>query len=257
MKKIILYAVTHKYLDKKIDDREYIFVGPEAKTPYLSDKIGDNISSKNQYFCELTAIYWIWKNSYADIVGIEHYRRIFGFNLFNFKNSFAIKKTKIEKMLNKYDVILPKKTKFDKTILERYKENLDKKDFDFVRQIINKKYPDYVFTFDKVLNSKKAGMCNMLICNKKIFDSYCNWLFDILFELEKIINPAERIGYRKRVFGYISERLLDVWIEKNNYKVIRKPILRLDKGKIMTLLRLIKSTLNFPLKGNPMEKNKK
>lgn len=41
------------------------------------DNTGDNISDRNRQMCELTAMYWIWKNADAEVVGIEHYRRRF------------------------------------------------------------------------------------------------------------------------------------------------------------------------------------
>ena len=56
-----------------------VHVGAEGKAPigYMPDNTGDNISSKNPHFCELTGLYWAWKNLDADYLGLVHYRRYF------------------------------------------------------------------------------------------------------------------------------------------------------------------------------------
>ena len=43
------------------------------------DNAGDNISTLNPIYCEMTAAYWGWKNLEADYVGLCHYRRYFTF----------------------------------------------------------------------------------------------------------------------------------------------------------------------------------
>lgn len=44
------------------------------------DSDGDNISSHNPYFCEMSAVYWLWKNTEADYKGLFHYRRFLTFD---------------------------------------------------------------------------------------------------------------------------------------------------------------------------------
>ena len=52
------------------------------------DNTGDNISSKNREFCEMTGIYWIWKNlsKFENVSHVGHmqYRRHFYLNRNNF-----------------------------------------------------------------------------------------------------------------------------------------------------------------------------
>ena len=57
---------------------------------------------------------------------------------------------------------------------------------------------------------------NMFIMKKDKFDAYCAWLFDILFELENRLDISTYNKNDSRVFGFVSERLLDVWIETND-----------------------------------------
>ena len=59
-------------------------------------------------------------------------------------------------------------------------------------------------------------MFNMFVMRKHIADDYCEWLFDILGELEKRVDVSELNAFDARLFGRVSERLTDVWIEKNN-----------------------------------------
>ncbi|MDE5722537.1 MAG: DUF4422 domain-containing protein [Clostridia bacterium] len=237
MKDIKLWVVTHKKKNISYPYRTYIKVGNgENNTDMVTDATGDNIAEKNKNYCELTAIYWIWKNTNCDIVGIEHYRRVFGFNLFDVKNYFILKPKKIEKVLKKYSVICPKKFKFKDTLLNRYRQNFDENDFDIIRRIIDEKYPDYLNSYDYVMNSNFGTMCNMMICSKELFNSYCEWLFDILFESEKYIDPSNRDAYRARVFGFLSERLLNIWLVKNELKVKYVSVIRTDGGRFKGLI---------------------
>lgn len=243
---IKLFVVTHKDNGIGYPGRTYIHVGDGAcPEGMLCDAVGDNIAAKNRNYCELTAVYWIWKNVSCNIVGIEHYRRVFGLDIFDLKNYCILKPVKIKKFLQHYDVICTKRVKFKDTLLNRYRRYFDEKDFDVIKDIIREKYPDDLHAFDDVMNSNVGAMYNMMICKKQLFDEYCSWLFDILFESEKYIDPSERDAYRARVFGFLSERLMNVWLKARNLNVKYVDVVRTDRGRGRGLIGVPIERLKF------------
>ena len=56
------------------------FQTKEVPEGVYQDNQGDNISSLNKSYCELTTQYWAWKNMQADYYGFCHYRRFFSFS---------------------------------------------------------------------------------------------------------------------------------------------------------------------------------
>lgn len=189
------------------------------------DNIGENISEKNPSYNELTGLYWIWKNSKEDIVGLCHYRRYFVTYLgkiknllFNQKSNFIDEKY-IKDKLEKYDIILHNKTFFKEGNAEQFrKTQKHPEDIDIIKQIITEKYPEYKDSFNKIMRSKTCHLLNVFICKKEIIDEYCKWLFDILFEFESRLDKSGEKDFSRRM-GMIGERLFDVWILQNKLKV--------------------------------------
>ena len=216
----MIYVVTHKNISFRLTDG-YVRLGvgnhPEVVSEY-QDHNGDNISHKNPSFCELTGLYWIWKNHNSDpCVGLVHYRRLFAFHIWKKidhwipLNLRVMKYRRAKKLLKKYDIILPKPFYFPNTVKEQYAYCHNGKDMDTVREIIQEKCPEYIPAFDTVMNSHTLYVFNMLITSQKLLDDYCTWLFDILFEAERRIDISGYDEYQKRIFGFLSERLLNVY----------------------------------------------
>ena len=112
----------------------------------------------------------------------------------------------------------------DASAYEHYAKRHYAKDLDVCREVIAEKYPAYLSAFEQVMKRKKAHMFNMMIAKSKIFDEYSAWLFDILFEVEKRVDISGYSPSEARIFGYISELLLDVWIEVNRPKYCELPV---------------------------------
>ena len=61
-------------------------------------------------------------------------------------------------------------------------------------------------------------MFNMMIMQKDLLDQYCQWLFDILFELQDRMKDNEKMQnlsvFQSRFYGRISEIIFNVWLER-------------------------------------------
>ena len=213
-----------------------IIVGVGLKNEFLKQNFitdeGDlSISNKNESYCELTALYKAYKEIDSDYFGLVHYRRLFlDNNLSSKKIDNVITSKTILKILSKYDFILPKKrhyyieSNYSHYIHAHVKEPLDK-----TIEIIQKEYPEYYPYLKKHLKRTTGHYFNMFITSRKYGIEYLDFLFEILFKLEKQIDISNYSAVEKRVYGYISELLLDVYIDKNQLKVKNQKYLFFDK----------------------------
>lgn len=222
-----IYVVSHKHYDfPESEIYQPIQVGNAASISpsSLRDNVGENISRKNPYYCELTALYWIWKHSTEDVIGLAHYRRYFKGNETDliFKGQSIISKTDVENALDKYDIIVSKpRIYFPFTIRGHYCKAHIKNDLVHLDNVIKEFYPNYIESYNAVFSGYNASLYNMFVGKKNILDEYCSWLFDLLSKLEVRINYAEYDDYQKRVFGFLAERLFNVWLHyhKGNIKI--------------------------------------
>ncbi len=232
---ITVYVLTHKKISTPaLPGYKLLHVGAtlhDYTFDAISDTTGDSISQKNENYCELTGLYWVWKNdSKSDIVGFVHYRR-------HFEDGWMTKRwlscEKIDSLLEKYDVIVPNPLYLTHgyTVRTQYLSVHHEQDLTVVRGVIADRYPEYLSTFDHFLGEKALYPFNMCIMKKKMFDNYAEWLFKVLFETEKRIDISSYSDYNKRIFGFLSERLFNVWLKKNQLKVIEKPVINTDENR--------------------------
>ncbi|MCR5785763.1 MAG: DUF4422 domain-containing protein [Eubacterium sp.] len=214
-----MFVMTHKkFKEYKGEGYEVMHVGRALSTDlgYSGDNTGDNISGKNKNYCELTGLYYIWKNIDCDIVGTCHYRRYFlG------EDKHILTKPEIEKYLEDYDIIVPVAGTIEMgdNLWEHYKLYHKPKDMEITRDILLEKHPEYEKVFNLAMDKRYINYANMMICKKEIYDEYCAWMYDILFEVEKRVDISDYDDYQKRIFGFISERLFRVWLSMHKYRV--------------------------------------
>lgn len=190
------------------------------KDPIARDDTGDNISEKNASYCELTGLYWAWKNLRADAVGLVHYRRYFvRQNLSDGLNHLPLDeiltKEEAEYLMERYDIVVPKKQKYYiETLYSHYAHTHYREHLDITREIIADKCPEYLDICDRVFRQRSGHMFNMFLMKKEWMDAYCSWLFPILEELERRMGTPDLSAFQGRFYGRVSEILFNVWLEK-------------------------------------------
>lgn len=177
----------------------------------LTDCTGDNISYKNRQFCELTALYWLWKHAKEEIIGLAHYRRHFILPTDWF----------IHMQKNQVDVILPIPLYVAPSLEENYKSRHDPADWDYMMEYIKNRDEQEYREARMFFQSNLYSPCNMFIMRKKVLDELCTWLFPILFAVAAHGGQKED-NYLNRYPGFLSERLLTFFFEKNRsrYKIV-------------------------------------
>jgi hypothetical protein len=274
MEKIKILVCTHKDGFVKSDDVFMPIQGGKAIADIdlgiQGDDTGENISAKNPHYCELTALYWAWKNlKDVDYIGLCHYRRYFIFSSLFLKDKIIasedefrnMKNTTFEltKHLGKYDIIMAKPTVYQWSLRVDYAICHHSEDYYLLKQVIDTHFPDYSYSFAKVIEyNNRISHYHMFITRWKVFDDYCKWLFLVMEELEKVIDYSSYSVLQARALAFMAERLFNVYVHKNKLKKKYYPIVKLTGDESMPpLLKYIpfrcKNELSF-LCNRPLKK---
>lgn len=232
--KITILVAAHKAY-RMPDSPVYmpLHVGREGKGDlgYTGDNTGEHISAKNANYCELTGLYWAWKNHDCDVLGLAHYRRHFARRRClapSWDNILG--ETQIRALLERCDAILPvPRNYYIETTYQQYVHAHHAIDLDTTREILSERYPAYLDAYDAAMRSTKGHRFNMFIMKREVADAYCAWLFDVLFELERRLDISAYSKNDARVFGFVSERLLDVWLHTNGIRTQDVPVMFMEK----------------------------
>lgn len=215
-----IFAMTHKKFDvPKKPMYIPMHVGhacAKEEFGYWGDDTGDHISDLNCYYAELSGVYWVWKNyREADYVGICHYRRF----LTN-EEGYVFTEKQYEEIFQEYDIVTTKQLELPNSYHYGFGAHHKIETLDETGKIIQELYPAYYDTFVDLVHKNKTYFGNMMVAKKELFDEYAEWLFTIFFELQKRIDLTFEDDYHKRVFGFISEFLLYVWVTVKGLKAL-------------------------------------
>ena len=224
----------------------------------IGDDTGDNISHKNQNYCEMTGLYWVWKNYLPnnpdlEYVGSAHYRRFLDFcdykktgSIINgsiikiYYDAFSkiFKKFYNAKNIEKYldaDIIVSKQCDLgDKTILQQYLDNHPAYSMEKMIEIVLAKYPQHKKIIMDTLNGNSVYFCLNFVMKREIFEDFMEWTFQLTDEFEK---DTKWNNYYKYVDlrnpGYIIERLFNIWLNiyksEHDVKIVERRLLFLEK----------------------------
>ena len=188
-----------------------------------TDNTGDNISCKNVNYCELTALYWIWKNKLIlslpgdknneldnEYFGLFHYRRILDISD---QDMFRIR-------LNNVDVVLPFPTLHEPDIREHHARYIRESDWAAMIQALKELQPSYAASYEEFFSQQYFYNYNILIARKNVLRDYCAWLFPILKRAEELSVPK---GWERadRYIGYLGENLMTLYFlyHKNDLNI--------------------------------------
>lgn len=241
--KAIVFSVFHKpYWIPSDSLYEPIQVGfnaqiinPNTSNPISRDNSGSNISSKNKNYCELTALYWIWKNfdlTQYDYIGLDHYRRHFSCRRTGSKQEQILTMDSFSRRFSDTNtqIILPRKRHYwIETNYTQYIHSHHKQDLEVTREAILKLHPEYLETYDSMMKKTCGHRFNMFIMRKDVLIDYCNWLFPILDYVEEHLDISDYSDYDARVFGFIAERIIDTWVVCNKLETAELPYVFMEK----------------------------
>lgn len=245
----------------------------------LGDDTGDNISEKRNSYCELTVQYWAWKNVKADYYGLCHYRRYIGFgNKYSAvghaesNNGCIVEPAICEESLKRnllqehamrnqieqYDIIAIDPILIEQSNYQAMQNSSDyhnMRDVDNTIKIIKTKYPEMARSCDKYMNiSRRCFLYNCWIMSAHVFNEYCAWLFDVLSELEKLVDGKYYSQKMLRIPGTIGERLFGIYLtyieEKESAKIKYQPLVFFNYTGTLSNIQPYRSANNIAIASN-------
>ncbi len=178
------------------------------------DDDGDNISVKNGNYCELTALYWMWKNRLQD--SHEYAKKAEYYGLYHYRRILDISQEDVLRLQeNKIDAVLPFPTVHEPDIFEHHTRYLKEADWQAMMEALEELHPEYAKAYPEILAQPYFYNYNILAAKSSVLQEYCAWLFPILERTEQLSSPK---GWERsdRYIGYLGENLLTLYFMYHN-----------------------------------------
>lgn len=236
-----MYVITHmEKIQNLPNDFEILYVGAQGKTVpsgMIGDDTGENISCKNLDYCELTGIYWAWKNSVysdADYVGFCHYRRFYGSKNHSMNPKDYLSAKNIRVLLGNKKIIVTRKIHYIDSVYDTLVELPSKEDVNKLRKALLVTSPEYIDVYEKYFQNNMSWHYNMFVMCGKDFKAFCEWMFPILEKCEEFFPQKGQDGYIPRMYGYLSEHLMCVWMMRNidEDDILELPMILTKMGRV-------------------------
>lgn len=224
-----IFVVSHKRYNV-LSDFIYkpVCVGNYIQDGFYTEQSGMNIRHLNDRINECTALYWIWKNTNSEYVGLNHYRRYF-YNSGIRNSANYLSGNKIVKIFGSgFDIILPVLTRLNVTVLESIRNSVGERLCDEAVRILSGVFRSNKLSERKGLEHVLSGYtfykCNMFVTKRSVFNSYCQWLFSFLIQAAEKLDVSECDIHHKRTMGFFAEIMLTVWLLEQNIKIKELPV---------------------------------
>ncbi|MEG1508765.1 MAG: DUF4422 domain-containing protein [Akkermansia sp.] len=167
-----------------------------------------------------------------EYIGFCHYRRFFDFekapawginqypfskelHFSEFEHNFFPKMSsgeKIYKRIKNYDVIIPEKQTFLKTVIyDQYSHAREVMDA-FI-DVVKSNYPEYVEDMNNYLYKENKGcFCLQFVMRADLYENFMEWTFGVIDKVEKKIDFSQYVGYERRTPAFVMERFFNVWL---------------------------------------------
>ena len=213
MADIVNWVVCHRpFPVSQVDMYRKLCVGDYHDDISASEAEGQNIAQYNPMLNELTALYWIWKNTKSEYVGLSHYRRFFS------EDGKRLDAERAGEILRDHDIILAPirigwnlMTNIDKAVGDQ----LFSDGYHAFRTEIDLHQPEYLQAFIETMRGSEMFYCNMFVARREIVEEYCEWLFSFLMDAADRIDVSQGNEVQKRTAGYFGEVMWTVWMKKH------------------------------------------
>lgn len=175
----------------------------------LNDMTGDNISDKNPVYCELTGLYWMWKNMITDGKKDDYY------GLYQYRRVLDIDEDDLRRIGGAgVDVVLPYPMIHVPNIKEHHSRYTNEAEWDLLLEAVNELSPDYMESYEDIFGGQYLYNYNMFLAKAGVVDELCSWMFPIFARLE---NLCVKNGTRpaKRYIAYFGESMMTWFFMKN------------------------------------------